>query len=75
MKYRLDILVAKKKKKKKSVSDPNLSNDIFKTLSKLFPTFHATVQCFMYYLTFWLCSVFLNYVEKQISVTCIFFLL
>lgn len=45
MRYRLDILVAKKKKK--SVSDPNLSNDIFKTLSKLFPAFHATVQCFM----------------------------
>jgi len=26
----------------------------------------------MYNLTFWLCSVFLNYVENQISVTHIF---
>lgn len=38
----------------------------------MFLTFHSPVQYFMYYLTFWLCSIFLNYVGEHISVTCSF---
>lgn len=53
VKCRLDIIIANK-----SVSDPKLINGFLKTYTNYF-SFHAPVQCFMYSLTFWLCSAFL----------------
>lgn len=56
VKCKLDIIASK------SVSDPNLINGFLKTLRKF--SIPCPSPVLMYNLTFWLCSVFLNYVEK-----------